>query len=795
MNKGFRAALICSSAFLPVLSPSAFAQEVQSDADGADAGLQGVAAEERSPADSFGGDIVVTARRTSELISDVPISISAFSQEKMDVRSVKTFEDIANITPGVAISGGNRISIRGVIPGGNAGTTGIYIDDTPIQVYSASFATDALPLLFDLERVEVLRGPQGTLFGSGSMGGTIRYITPQPDLTGHSTYARAEVSALQSGGVSYEAGVATGGPIVADRLAFRVSGIFRRDAGWIDRVDRRTGEVIDEDHDWQRTYVLRGALTWAPIDGLEITPAILHQNRFQHHSGSYADTGPDVAWEGFSDPNRGIYRNGARIETPGRDRLTLYSLAVEYDLGPVSLFSNSSYYDRKNRNVTDASMFEAALFGLVTSTGPAVPGVADYDSHGVAANTQKTLTQEVRLQSNTDGRLSWVVGAFYQKNKQFNQELVMAPSLDQLIGNTFGMTVVEFFGQPLLPGDVGIDISLWHEPSQIAGFGEISFDLTDRLSLAAGVRIAESKYTYRNYSNGPYNNGLNEQSGSTKESSVTPKFSANYDVNDDIMVYATAAKGFRAGGANQPIPLDQCSGELNDLGLTGQPASFESDSVWSYELGTKSRIARGLNVAASAYHIDWTNIQRGVALPLCGFGFTTNLGSARIRGFDLQADARLTDNLTMGVAVGHVNARFQETIPLATGENLVTEGDRVPVSPWTVSLSGDYVVPIGSNEAYLHAEYNYAADYRGPLVSENPLNSSFDPDNFPQPSIQRASIRSGVRFDNLDVSLFVNNLWSSRQLVARENQQLGSPAYFQTFLRPRTIGLTVSYRR
>ena len=753
------------------------------------------AAADNSSGGEFGDEILVTARRTSELLSDVPVSISAFSQEGMDVRSVRTLQDVAAITPGVAISRSNRVSIRGVIPGANAGTTGIYIDDTPIQVYSSGFASDALPLLFDLERVEILRGPQGTLFGSGSMGGTVRYITPQPDLSGHSTYGRAEIASIDSGGMNYEAGVATGGPIVEDRLAFRIGGIYRRDGGWIDRVDRRTGEVVDDNHDWQRTYVLRGALTWAPIEGLKITPSILHQNRFENATNGYGYSGPSITWEGFSDPERGIFRSAARIDTPGRDKLTLYSLAMEYDFGSVNLFSNTSYYDRFNRFTTDGSMFDAALFGFVSPTGTTVPGLPDYDSNGFSLNTQKAFTQEVRLQSSTDGRLQWVLGAFYQRNKQFNQELFRAPSLPALVANAYGASMLEVFGQELLPDDVGIDLSLSHKPSEMAGFGDVNFELTDQLTLTAGLRVAQSKYSFENYSNGPYNGGLIESSGRSKETSVTPKFNAKFDVNDGSMVYATAAKGFRAGGANEPLPVGQCDQELNDLGLTGQPETFGSDSVWSYEVGTKSSIARGINVAASAYRIDWTNIQRNVGLPGCGFSFTSNLGSAQIYGFDLQVDARLTDSLTLGLAVGRTNAKFEETITLSTGDNLVTEGDRVPVSPWTVSLTGNLVVPMGDNEAYLHAEYNYASGYPEPLVSQNPLNSSFDPDSFTRPSIDQVAIRGGVRFGNMDASVFVSNLLNSREIINRANTNLGSPAFFLTHLRPRTMGLTITFRQ
>ena len=193
-------------------------------------------------------EIVVTATRHEESLSKVPVSVSAYTQETMDQKGMKDFTDIVRFTPGVSIdqTGTNAISIRGISSSGGAGTTGIYIDDTPIQMRSLGFnPDDTLPKTFDLDRVEVLRGPQGTLFGAGSEGGTVRYILTQPSVTKDSTYARSEVSFTQYGEPSYEAGVAHGGPIIDGTLGFRASAWFRRDGGWIDRVDPTSGAVVD----------------------------------------------------------------------------------------------------------------------------------------------------------------------------------------------------------------------------------------------------------------------------------------------------------------------------------------------------------------------------------------------------------------------------------------------------------------------------------------------------------------------------------------------------------------------
>src|SRR5450755_4123150 len=218
-------------------------------------------------------EIVVTATRREESINRVPISVTAFSQDMIDQKGIKDFQDIVRFTPGVTIdnSGTNAISIRGISSSGGAGTTGIYIDDTPIQMRALGFnPDDTLPKTFDLDRVEVLRGPQGTLFGAGSEGGTVRYILTQPSVTKESTYARSEVSFTQYGEPSYEAGVAHGGPIIDGTLGFRASAWYRRDGGWIDRVDPTSGAVVDGNANHDQTLVLRLAGIWKPLDAVTV---------------------------------------------------------------------------------------------------------------------------------------------------------------------------------------------------------------------------------------------------------------------------------------------------------------------------------------------------------------------------------------------------------------------------------------------------------------------------------------------------------------------------------------------
>src|SRR6202140_3706930 len=271
------------------------------------------ASEEAASAETAGAlkEIVVTATRHEESLSKVPVSVSAYTQEDMDQKGMKDFTDIVRFTPGVSIdqTGTNAISIRGISSSGGAGPTGIYIDDTPIQMRSLGFnPDDTLPKTFDLDRVEVLRGPQGTLFGAGSEGGTVRYILTQPSVTKESTYVKSEVSFTQYGEPSYEAGLAHGGPIIEGVLGFRASAWFRRDGGWIDRVDPTTGTVVDSNANHAQTLVLRLGGLWKPLDAVTVTPSVFYQNKQEHDVSTY--------WPSSSNPSAGVFNNANPDRTP-----------------------------------------------------------------------------------------------------------------------------------------------------------------------------------------------------------------------------------------------------------------------------------------------------------------------------------------------------------------------------------------------------------------------------------------------------------------------------------------------
>src|SRR6267142_1741318 len=302
-------------------------------------------------------EIVVTATRHEESLSKVPLSITALTQENIDIRGIKDFQDVARFTPGVNIdvSGTNNISIRGIASTGGAGTTGIYLDDTPIQMRALAFNPDeALPKSFDIERIEVLRGPQGTLFGSGSEGGTVRYITTQPSLTKSSIYSREEVSYTQGGEPSYEAGVAGGMPIIDGTLGVRASVRYRRDGGYIDRLNPVTLATDEKNANYDQTMLVRLAAVWAPNDKLTVTPSYYYQDRYRNDVENY--------WPLYSNPGKDRFFSANPTQRSAPDRFYLPALKIEADLGATKLISNTSYYHRQEETGYDGTLYNLGFY-------------------------------------------------------------------------------------------------------------------------------------------------------------------------------------------------------------------------------------------------------------------------------------------------------------------------------------------------------------------------------------------------------------------------------------------------
>jgi iron complex outermembrane receptor protein len=771
-------------------------------------------------ADSNSGtlqEIVVTAQKRTEDVDKVPISISVFNQATMAQRAVQDINDIANISPGVDYQNQgpiNRLSIRGIYAESGYATTGTYIDDVPIQVRVSSILGtegNSEPKVFDLDRVEVLRGPQGTLFGAGAEGGAIRFITPQPSLTEYSGYARAGVGVTDDGGPSYETGMAFGGPIVQDELGFRVSAWQRRDGGYIDHESAIPGGYNYDNSNWQDSDVVRAALTFAPIESLKITPSIYYQHVYSHDIPSFDPAGSSAAGDAFtnylsslspqySNVGNGRFVNPQLEQTPSSDQFYLPALKGVLDLDAVELTSSTGYLYRRNTSHEDFTTVTPGIFGIPWQT---TPSAAD---HNIFNTNQNVFTQELRLQ-NADAKqpLQWTVGVFYTRARQQYYNPEISPDLPNLIQTYLGVPIQHYLGSGLLPGNVSYIGDERDTDTQLAAFGQITYQVLEHLSLTAGARVAHETDKYSIFQTGPYNGGATTYVAGEQGQRVTdPKFGVNVQLDDNNLLYASASKGDRIGGVNAPLlDIGQCALALEGLGVHGAPLTFQGDSLWSYEVGSKNRLLDNhMQLEASAFHIVWSNVQETLYVPACSEGFIANVGKAVSNGADLAVNVLIGQSLKLGLTVGYTNAKNATTVT-SGDKQFVTDGDQINPysSPWTIIPTAEYSFPFAqAYKGYVRLDDEYHSRNPGPFAANQINNASYTVSYagglgfIPNPATNILNIHFGATWGGWDASVYALNALNNHPLLFNQSLiTVQNPGAAFTY-RPLTIGFTTAYR-
>ncbi len=790
--------------------------------------------------DATGGrlqEIVVTATRHEENLSRVPLSVTALSQESIDIRGIKDIQDLARFTPGVNIdnTGTNNISIRGIASTGGAGTTGIYVDDTPIQMRALAFNPDeTLPKTFDVDRVEVLRGPQGTLFGAGSEGGTIRYITTQPSLTTNSVYSRNELSFTQGGAMSVETGVAAGGPLIDNVLGVRATVWYQNDGGWIDRVsptDNPPHNVVAKNANSQHTTLVRLAAIWAPNARWSVTPSIYYQDRKVGDASNY--------WSVYSNPSSDRYVSANPAARPSPDKFYLPALKIDGDFDSFHVISNTSYYHRQEETGYDGTLYNLGFyqaqgeypvfpqdallpgvqFPLLDGNGIHLPSsVANYQSPASVNNGQQNFTQEVRLQSsNPSAPLTWTTGLFFSKNRQSYLEQIHDPMLNQLSLALTGQPYTAWFydlnseGVPFDPAYPNDSYFLHTEATdqQVAWFGEATYALTDTLKATVGARFANNKFSFNTLTGGPQLFGPNASgSGSQQENSFTPKVSLAYQHDPSNLFYATYSKGFRPGGANNPVPFDACSTDFSNFGVDTAPGTYKSDTVQSYEIGTKNSFDNRVRIASSIYYIKWNNIQQTVVPPICQISWIQNLGGAIAKGADVQAEFAVTDHLTTELAVGYTDARYSQSSyvgnnsavsPVAASGDAISGQSGQPAPPVTASLGMEYRFSAWGHDEFVRADYEYQGRAKWASPGQDANSLQYDPANYTLDATHFVTARAGVTVGSWQIAAYVDNLLDAHTVTnyafTIDSGTDASRLQRNWTFRPRTIGLTFTYRR
>jgi iron complex outermembrane receptor protein len=712
---------------------AAFAQGAAHAAGAATANASSTAVEE----------IVVTANRSgAENLQNVAMAITAVNADTLDKAGATTFQDLSRYTPSLSITqaapGFNKFDMRGLTTGAyrtsdtsDRSLVAVYLDDTPISVQGQ---TPDLRV-YDLERVEVLAGPQGTLYGAGSMAGTVRFITAKPSTSSMFGALELTGSGTEHGSVNDSFRAMINIPLIKDQLAIRATVYQGEDSGFIDNIGLRNKRGANLD----RTTQARVAVRWTPMPRLTVDASVTYEK-----SRAY---GLDQQLSSLAPYT--VSSNGPEGD---RDDFQLYNVTGSYDLGFAELVSSSSYtwrrigfqaspdpqigYFFQDYTGLPLSTTTYPLFEQPASYNQAVTDLIPQEDYLI---TQKVhdFMQEVRLVSKNDGPIKWTVGVFYEHQRRDLYQDIPTPGFDTLSYENFfygpfntpnGLYNSQTVDAAFNPNDIfsGLQNTSEH---QFAIFTDDTWHVSKRLDITAGVRYFDFHERYYLFEGGVYgviNHVPLTQNSTLSSHDFNPRFNVSYHATDDIMVYAEAAKGFRYGGANQPVPLGdsgvagQCTQNLASYGLNSAPPTFGPDHLWSYSVGEKARLAGGrLTLNTDAYYIDWSQVQTRLLLN-CSYFFTQNAGSIHSYGVETQSNLRLTREFTLAGSLAFNDSRAAGNIPTVGAYS----GDLAPYYPrWIIGLAAYYDRPIYNGE--LHAQVSW--QHRGSQhTTFNPLATSYD---------------------------------------------------------------------
>jgi iron complex outermembrane receptor protein len=777
--------------------------------------------------------ITVTAMLREQELAAVPFSIAAPTEQVLRLRGAESIEAIAANVAGFSVQnlgpGQSQVAMRGASSGqiardqpGVKEEVGAYLDDAPI---SLSLFTPDLDL-FDVARVEVLRGPQGTLFGAGSLGGTVRYISNQPELGVSKTFGETGLSWIDGGDPGNNAKVGFNVPL-GDKAAFRLAGYSNRLGGWMDAVQPNF-DVNQNVNGGERSGA-RVAFRIVPSEGVSITPRIVYQkvkmegwNRvdaFNILANPYTTSRPPVTL--------GERQLFTQIEEPFTDEFLLGDVNLRYDFGGVSLTGIGSYTNRYILVVRDAG----ALTSSITGGSIGLPeSIYTLDAPLDDATKSKVWTGELRLSGARD-RIRWLVGGFYSSNQRhYGQDLFVArfdtlaaPALGAPFGFTRGLRAPK---DHLFWSDLDYDLK------QGAAFGEATVSVTPQLDLTAGLRYYNFTEERQQIFDGIFaqdstGTALLSVPGSTKASGVAPRFIASYKVSDALTLNGQVSQGFRLGGINDPLNLPLCT-QQDSITFSGR-SSWKDEKAWNYEVGMKSRFMDGrASINLSAFYMDIRDLQLSVTAGTCSSRLIFNVEKARSQGVELEVSASPNDHLDFSFSAGLNDSKLRSTV-LSAGQPVsgMAAGNRLPAVPRVqLSAAATYGWPVlQGSRAFVTASYQHVGsrftaiddhgrgfcypldrpicplgtvdmerfDSLGGATIGGPVTQrefTFDPE---LPAYNLVNLRVGLIRADWEVAVFLNNLTDERALLALDRERgTGARVGFLTN-QPRTGGILLRF--
>jgi iron complex outermembrane receptor protein len=776
-------------------------------------------------------EIVVTANKREENVRDVPVSVGVVEGKDIESLRVGNIEDITRIVPGISFAahnngpngpGQDNITIRGVSSTVGNPTVGIYIDEVPI-ITLTGYEGDAEPRLIDIERVEVLRGPQGTLYGASSEGGTVRFLTNKPDSHEFSGRVKQDVSYTKHGSWNTDTQGVVNIPVVEDVFALRVSAEFGRNSGYVDRYAltgsiaagtagagalERTGTNSDE------SKVIHVKGLWTVGDAFSVTPDILYQQVNADDTSTFI-------------PSAGLYNTFAPVPAYIHDTLFIPSLTVKAGFGFADLTSVTGYVNRQANRQTDGTFFNSAAISQFFLDTQGVPPystnqaandniLGNIPSPVLFKDRFNTWTQEFRLSSPAEQkRVKWVAGVFVADQEYSHLDYETQPGYSAAFQNIYGYNIntdpvlnPSIANPPYLPNFWANDL-VWtvldhNDTKQYAVFGQIDIDVTPTLHVGLGDRYVKAKERFTESGGGFFDFGgggtgtcnivppatscvptppSGPYTQSADFSTSTPKVTVTYDVTAFSSLYATAGKGFRLGGATTPNTNAACIAGLKQLGYNNVPTNYDPDSLWSYELGTKSLVfEKSLSINADIYYIDWKSIQQSIVIPICGGQFNTNVGNATAIGGEIEARYKppVLSGLTLGLNLGGEHAYITSTV----NPTAFAVGDHVLYTPeYTATVLADYSWHLTEAlGAFVRGDYEYTGKSYGAFSPQASQPFYIDP------AYSVVNLNAGITLGIFEVSAFAKNLADNKTIL--QSPQINGVTEGYT-LRPRTIGLAV----
>ncbi len=756
-----RAALMASAGFWVAFSGIAWAQDA-------------------SPTEAD-DEVIVTAQKREQSLIEVPLSVTVLDGGNLELQQADTFLDYIGQVPGLSIEqatpGASRLILRGVNTGSIGSTLGIYVDETPFGS-STSLGNAAILAgdfdTFDLERVEVLRGPQGTLYGANSLGGVLKFVTQAPKLGVYEARAQIGAESVKGGDdFGYNANAVVNLPL-GDTIAVRASGFYRENDGFIDATGRPA-----EDINGSESYGGRASALFEPTEALSVRLTGIYQ-KIAANTGTLFDADPLTLEPLANDPFTMAPLNGqltfAQFFPDSSDvEYKLYNGTGDWDLGFASLTSATSYGVLQQDIVADASSILTGLVTFLYQTfgDPLTPPLGIFADQSIR---QKKFTQELRLASPTSDTFEWLIGGYFTRE-------TVALAQDAL---PFNLATLALTNPALLGFDDFQTAALDSKYKEYAGFANATWHILPRLDLSAGGRYSHNDQSSAQFLNGAIFllSGVPAPIAITGESSenvFTWSVSPRFELSDNASIYARVAKGYRPGGPNVVPP-----GAAPDF-----PFEFDADTLISYEAGVKAQTADGVfAIDAAGYYLDWKDILVFAQFPSAvgPIGGNDNGPGAKSIGAEVTVSLRPVEGLSVVANGAYNDAELTaDTSALVGG----LDGDQLPFAPkwsgnisadyeWT--LSGDATVFVGGN---LRLVGDQSADF-------DRLTAPFAGLRLGLPSYEVVDLRTGVTFGNLSVTGYVRNLTDSGGLTSVGGFG-GRPgtAVVASPIRPRTYGVTI----